>query len=129
MQYCQNSSADGRDAERGHEPNSWQSTGRHRLRDRAGAFFQRAAPCSLAGDASDGPNRLMLHTIITAGDVRPGRRKRRDGTSGSGYFQAAQAKLIDCLGTRVSFTLGVHGDLGRQIAELIADVPAALAAI
>jgi hypothetical protein len=55
--------------------------------------------------------------------------KRRDGTSGSGYFQAAQTKLIDRLGTRVSFILGVHGDLGRQIAELIANVPAALLAI
>jgi len=32
------------------------------------------------------------------------------------------------LGTRVSFILGVHDDLGRQIAELIADVPATLAA-
>jgi hypothetical protein len=54
---------------------------------------------------------------------------RRDGTSGSGYFQTALAKLIDRLSTRVRFTLGVHGGLGRQIAELIADVPAALAAI
>ena len=48
---------------------------------------------------------------------------------GSGYFQAAPAKLIDRLGTRVSFTLGVDGELGRQIAEPIGDVPAALAAI
>ena len=55
--------------------------------------------------------------------------KRRGGTSGSGYFQTAQAKLIDRLGARLSFILGIYGDLGRQTAELIADVPAALAAI
>jgi hypothetical protein len=55
--------------------------------------------------------------------------KRRRGTSGSGYFQPAQAKVIDRLGARLSFILGIYGNLGRQIAEPIADVPAALAAI
>jgi hypothetical protein len=45
------------------------------------------------------------------------------------HFQTAQAKLIDRLGARLSFILGIYGDLGRQTAELIADVPAALAAI
>ena len=40
-----------------------------------------------------------------------------------------QAKLIDRLGARLSFILGIYGDLGRQTAEPIADVPAALAAI
>jgi hypothetical protein len=46
------------------------------------------------------------------------------------HFQTAQAKLIDRLGARLSFILGICGDLGRQTnAELIADMPAALAAI
>ena len=64
-------------------------------------------------------------------DPRPTKAAGSGGTAParSGYFQTAQAKLINRLGTRVSFTLGVHRDLGRQIAELIADVPAALAAI
>ena len=34
--------------------------------------------------------------------------------------------MIDCLSARLSFILGIHGNLGRQTAELIADVPAAL---
>lgn len=73
---------------------------------------------------------LLTFRIFWSGSsTDQGGGKRPNGTSGSGYFQAAQAKLIDRLGTRVSFILGVHGDLGRQIAELIADVPAALAAI
>jgi hypothetical protein len=55
--------------------------------------------------------------------------KRRGGTIGLGYFQAAQTKLIDGLGARLSFILGIYGDLGRHTAELIADVPAALAPI
>jgi hypothetical protein len=41
----------------------------------------------------------------------------------------AQAKLIDRLGPGLSFILGIYGDLGRQTAEAIANVPAALAAI
>ena len=51
------------------------------------------------------------------------------GTSGLGYFQTALAKLTDRLGARLSFILGIYGNLGRQTAEPIADVPAALAAI
>jgi hypothetical protein len=50
-------------------------------------------------------------------------------TRGSGYFQAAQAKLIDRLRARLSFILGIYGDFRRQPAELIADVPAALQAV
>jgi hypothetical protein len=37
--------------------------------------------------------------------------KWRAGTGGSGYFQTAHAQLIDRLGTRGSFTLGVIKDL------------------
>ena len=59
----------------------------------------------------------------------PVRRDARDGPSGSGYFQAALAKLIHCLRARLSFILGIYRDLGRQTAELIAHVPAALAVI
>ena len=50
-------------------------------------------------------------------------------TSGLGYFQAAQAKLIHCLRASRSFILGMYSDLRRQAAELIADVPAALQAV
>jgi hypothetical protein len=58
--------------------------------------------------------RLMLHTIIIAGDVPSstdqGSGSGGVGTSGSGHFQTAQAKLIDRLGARLSFILGIYGD-------------------
>jgi hypothetical protein len=68
---------------------------------------------------------LWLNPVFTP----PGHHPTPPVSLAAGYFQAAQTKLIDRLGTRFSFILGVHGDLGRQIAELIADVPSALAAI
>ena len=82
----------------------------------------------LTGEAlsSSEDHRLTFRIFWSGSSTDQGGGKRPNGTSGSGYFQAAQAKLIDRLGTRVSFILGVHGDLGRQIAELIADLPAAL---
>jgi hypothetical protein len=53
----------------------------------------------------------------------------REPPSRSGsYFQTAQAKLIHCLRARLGFILGVDGDLRRQAAELITDVPAVIAA-
>ena len=55
--------------------------------------------------------------------------KRRGGACGSGsYFQTATAKLIYCLCTRLGFILSVYGDLRRQVAELITDVPAVIGA-
>jgi len=59
----------------------------------------------------------------------PRRREAARGTCGSGsYFQTATAKLIYCLGTRLGFILSVYGDLRRQVAELITDVPAVIGA-
>jgi hypothetical protein len=66
----------------------------------------------------------MKQALVSSTDQGGG--KRRGGTRGSGYFQAAQAKLIliHCLRARLSFILDIYGDLRRQTAELIADVPA-----
>ena len=47
----------------------------------------------------------------------------------SRYFQTTPAKLTDRIGARLSFTLRIYGDIGRQAAELVADVPAAPVAI
>jgi hypothetical protein len=42
----------------------------------------------------------------------------RGDTSGSNYFQTAQAKLIYCFRTHFGFIFGVDSDLSRQSAEL-----------
>ena len=48
---------------------------------------------------------------------------------GSRYFQTALAKLIDRLRAGRSFIFGIDGDLCRQIAEPIEDMPAAFLAV
>jgi hypothetical protein len=55
-------------------------------------------------------------------------RKYRGDTSGSNYFQTAQAKLIHCFRTRFGFIFGVDSDLSRQSAELVIDVPTMIGA-
>ena len=74
--------------------------------NRVGAFFRaEAAPCSLAAMRGNGPTIPEAIPIFQnrAGDV-----------------------LIDRLGACLSFILGICGDLGRQTAELTADMAAAL---
>lgn len=48
---------------------------------------------------------------------------------GSDHFQTPQTQLMHRLLARLGFILDVYGNFRRQPTELIADVPAALAAI
>ena len=71
----------------------------------------------------------MRHCLLVGILHRPGRRKATERHQRLRLLSGRAAEVIDRLGTRVTFILGVHGDLGRQIPELIADVPAAVACI
>jgi hypothetical protein len=79
---------------------------------------------------STGPGRREAALLLPSATTGDGAGGFHTGDCiGSSHFQTAPAKLVDRLGARVSFILGVHGNLRRQISELIADMPAVIGAI
>jgi hypothetical protein len=92
----------------------------------ASALSFKASGGLILKDMGKGTPDVILHDEA---DVLPTVYGSGGAASGSGYFQAAQAKLIDRLSACLGFILSIYGDLGRQTAELIADVPGAPAAL